>query len=397
MIRTRLLYVVTVFVLAPVCVIAQLTASQQRQFAEHMQKAQTYLRNKQPRLAIPELEAAAAIDPSSVDARGNLGVLLFFEGKASEAIPHLRFALEQQPGMTRLQGLLGMAEAQTLDIANARRDLDAAFNRTDDIRIKVEVGLALVSLDSATGELDKAAAVVTELRKIAPENPAVLYAAFRTYTDLAGETMLALSLAAPDSAQMHQLIAHEDTRLGNTAAAIMQYRKAIAIDPRLPGVHFELAEVLNHSSDMAAKEEAEREYRAALKQNPADEKALVRLGEIASRKGNEDEAFADFTRAAELDPSDTDAKLGLAKALIDKKEINMAETLLEEIIRMEPSNALAHYRLGTLYHKQGRDDDAKREIDEYKRLKEMKAKLQAIYDELRIQPKGSQLDEDSER
>ncbi|MGA8041743.1 MAG: hypothetical protein WCA37_02975, partial [Terracidiphilus sp.] len=88
MTRTQILYVVTVFVLAPVCVFAQLTASQHQQFAEHMRKAQTYLRDKQPRLAIPELEAAAAIDPASVDARGNLGVLLFFEGKASEAIPH---------------------------------------------------------------------------------------------------------------------------------------------------------------------------------------------------------------------------------------------------------------------------------------------------------------------
>lgn len=397
MIRTQLLATAALIAFTHASALAQLTASQQLQFAEHMQKAQSYIRNKQPRLAIPELEAATAIDPDNVDARGNLGVLLFFNGKAAEAIPHLRFAFQQQPGSTRLQGLLGIAEAQTLDIPDARRDLNAAFAATDDVRIKVQVGLAFVGLESATGELDKAAAVASELRKVAPENPTVLYVAFRTYSDLAGESMLALSLAAPDSAQMHQLIAHEDTRLGNTKSAIEQYHKAIAVDPRLPGVHFELAEVLNNSSDTTAKDEAEREYRTAVDQNPADEKALSRLGEIAARKGNPDEAFADYTRATTLDPSDTDARLGLAKVLIEKNDLGTAQRLLEEILRIEPSNALAHYRLATLYHKQGRTDDAKREADEFKRLKEMKAKLRTIYDELRIQPKGSQLDEDVER
>lgn len=396
MIRTKLLTTAALVAFAHAIALAQLTASQQQQFADHMQKAQSYIHDKQPRLAIPELEAASAIDPANVDARGNLGVLLFFDGKAAEAIPHLRFAFQQQPGNTRLEGLLGIAEAQTLDIANARRDLNAAFTTTNDVRIKVQVGLALVGLESATGELDKAAAVAGELRKVAPENPTVLYAAFRTYSDLAGESMLALSLAAPDSAQMHQLIAHEDRRLANTPAAIEQYRKAIAIDPRLPGVHFELAEVLNNSSDQATKNEAEREYRTAVEQNPADEKALSRLGEIAARKGNLDEAFADFTRATTLNPSDTDARLGLAKVLIEKNDLGTAEKLLEEILRIEPSNALAHYRLGTLYHKQGRTDDAKREIDEYKQLKEMKTKLRTIYEELRIQPKSLPTDEDTE-
>jgi Flp pilus assembly protein TadD len=61
--------------------------------------------------------------------------------------------------------------------------------------------------------------------------------------------MLALSLAAPDSAQMHQLMAHEAARQGNTHAAVEEYRKAIAINPHLPGVHFELAELLNSSQE----------------------------------------------------------------------------------------------------------------------------------------------------
>ena len=94
------------------------------------------------------------------------------------------------------------------------------------------------------------------------------------YSDLAGESMLALSLAAPDSAQMHQLLAHGAILgRGNTIPAIAQYRKAIAINPHLPGVHFELAEVLRNSTDETLKKEAEEEYHAALLANPQDEKS----------------------------------------------------------------------------------------------------------------------------
>ncbi len=37
----------------------------------------------------------------------------------------------------------------------------------------------------------------------------ILYAAYRIYTDLAGEAILGLSVAAPESGQMHQAMAHE--------------------------------------------------------------------------------------------------------------------------------------------------------------------------------------------
>src|SRR6185437_5081714 len=64
-------------------------ADQQRDFAAHVERAQSYLRQKQPALAIPELEAAAALEPDSVDVQANLGVLLFFQGKFGQAVPHL--------------------------------------------------------------------------------------------------------------------------------------------------------------------------------------------------------------------------------------------------------------------------------------------------------------------
>lgn len=368
----------------------------QREFATYIEKANGYLREKQPALAIPEFEAAVAIDPENVDVQANLGVLLFFQGKAADSIPHFRAALaahklagpkeERQPGLAKIQGLLGMAESRTLDFADARTDMEAAFPSLNDPRFQLQLGLELVGLDTESGDLDQAAAVIAQLRKADPSNAEVLYGAYRTYSDLAGESMLALSLAAPDSAQMHQLLAHEDIRQGNTNGAIGQYRKAIAINPHLPGVHFELAELLHTSTDETVKKEAEKEYHAALMENPQNEKSILRLAEIDWRKGNIEQSYGEYTKAVELQPDDADAKLGLAKTLTDMNQADKALPLLEDAVRLEPTNATAHFRLATLYRKIGRVDDAKRELELYQKFKDMKEKLRALYKELQVQP-----------
>jgi tetratricopeptide (TPR) repeat protein len=386
-----------VLLLGTTLCVSQATGDPQQEFAAHMQKAHSYLDQKQPALAIPEFQAAVAIDSTNVDAQANLGVLLFFQGKAEDSIPHFRAALARQPGLAKIQGLLGMAEVRTLDFANARKDMEASFPAIQEPRFQVQLGLELVGLDTQSGDLDKAAAVIAQLRKSVPDNPEVLYAAYRTYSDLAGESMLALSLAAPDSAQMHQVLAHEDARQGNTTGAIAQYRKAIAIDPHLPGVHFELAELLHTSTDDAAKKEAEQEYHAALMENANDEKSILRLAEIDAQKGNTDQAYNGYTKAVELQPADADAKLGLAKALIEMNQTDKALALLEETVQLEPTNATAHYRLGTLYRKLGRADDSKREMELYQKFKDMKEKLRAVYKELLVQPTEIRANERDEK
>jgi Tfp pilus assembly protein PilF len=386
-----------VLLLGATLCLSQTTPEKQKEFAAHIQKARGYLDEKQPALAIPEFQAAVALDPENVDAQANLGVLLFFQGKAPDSIPHLRAALKDQPGLVKIQGLLGMAESRTLDFDDARRDMAAAFPSLQDRPFQRQLGLELVGLYTEGADLENAAAVIAQLRKANPDSAEVLYAAYRTYSDLAGESMLALSLAAPDSAQMHQLLAHEDTRQGNTNGAITQYRRAIAIDPHLPGIHFELAELLHTSTDETVKKEAEQEYHAALLENPQNEKSILRLAEIDAQRGDIEQSYKEYSKAVELQPADADAKLGLAKSLTERNQAEKALPLLEDAVQLEPTNAIAHYRLATLYRKMGRVDDAKRQVELYQKFKEMKERLRALYKELQVQPKEIRADEPDEQ
>ena len=372
--------------LASALCLAQSANDKQASFASHIKKAQQYLSEKRPDLAIPELQAAAAINPADVETQGNLGVLLYFQGKAAEAIPHLRSAVAAQPGMFKIQGLLGLAEVRTQDFTQGRKDLEAAFPLVPDPQFKIQLGLELVGLYSQSGDLEAASTVVNQLRKGAPDNPEVLYAAYRTFSDMSGEAMLALSLAAPDSAQMHQLLSHEENKQGNTNGAVENLKKAIAIDPHLPGVHFELAELLRGSQNGALKHEAESEYRKALVENPQDEKSTLRLAEMNEERGDSQQAYTEYMKAVALQPNDSDAKLGLAKTLIAMNQLDKAQALLEETVQLEPTNATAHYRLGTLYRQLGRGEDAKRELELYKKYKDMKEKLRGLYKDLQKQP-----------
>ncbi len=375
---------------------AQTGTEPQSEFARHVQQAQKYLEQKRPDLAIPELQAAATIDPANIETQSNLGVLLFFQGRPAEAIPHLRIAVEKQPTLTKIRGILGIAELQTQEFVEGRKDLETSFPQIDDQRFKVQVGLELVGVYTDSGDLEQAAGILAQLKKTAPDNPEVLYASYRTFSDLSSEAMIALSLAAPDSAQMHQLLAHEEIKEGNTNAAIAQFRKAIAIDPHLPGAHFELAELLHTSQDPAVKKEAEQEYRVAVEQNPRDEKSIFALAEIAGTSGDTQQAFDDYSKAVALQPGDAIAQLGLAKALIEMNQQDKALPLLELSAQLEPTNATVHYRLATLYRKMGRPDDAKREVELYQKFKDMKEKLRAVYKELLIQPDEIRADENPE-
>jgi tetratricopeptide (TPR) repeat protein len=387
-----LLGIVFFFLGALQCV-SQSTASRPQEIASHAHQAQEFLKEGRPDLAIPEFRAIVALDPNNVDARGNLGVLLFFQGDYPAAIPQLRAALKLRPTLWRMQALLGMAERRTGSSKSALADLEKAFPKLQEDKIQIEAGMELIEIHVGAGDLDKAAATVSALRSRYPTNVEVLYTSYRIYSDLAGEAMLSLSLVAPASARMHQVMAHELEKHGDEQAAIRNYREALKLDPQLPGLHFELAEMLNASSVASEQREAETEYKAALAVNQFDERAEFRLGNISSRRGEVQEAYAHYSRAVQLQPNDAEANIGLAKVLMLMNQPDKAEPLLQRALQLDPTSAAAHFRLSTLYRQAGRDADAKRELQEYQKYKEMKEKLQDIYHDMRVKPAKQEGDE----
>jgi tetratricopeptide (TPR) repeat protein len=385
------------FFLGSLQCVSQPAASRQPQIQLHSHQAQAFLKENRPDLAIPEFRAIVALDPNNVDARGNLGVLLFFQGAYADAIPQLRGALKLRPTLWKIQALLGMAEKRTGNSKSALADLEKAFPKLQEEKIQIDAGMELVEIYSGAGDLDKAAATISTLRSLYPTNVEVLYTSYRIYSDLAGESIVSLSLVAPKSARMHQLMAHELERQGNTTEAIANYRAALKLDPNLPGLHFELAEMLKSSSTIGGLEVAEKEYKAALVADPFDEKSECRLGDIAAQRGDSKESYDHYSRAVQLQPNDAEASIGLAKALLLMNQPDKAQPLLERALQMDPTSAVAHYRLSTIYRQAGRTADAEHELEEFQKYKEMKEKLLELYREMRLTPAKQESDETDAR
>jgi cytochrome c-type biogenesis protein CcmH/NrfG len=184
---------------------------------------------------------------------------------------------------------------------------------------------------------------------------------------------------------MQQAIGHELERIRDIPGAVAAFRKAIAVDPDLPGIHFELAEALHGSAGQADRAQAEKEYVIALEKNPHEVGAAVRLGDLQADRGDLASAATFYERALNQQPNNADAALGLARVFSEKSENDKALPLLQQVLAADPTNMLAHFRLSALYRKMHRPDDAKRELAEYEKYKAIKEGLRQVYGTMRIQ------------
>jgi Tfp pilus assembly protein PilF len=350
---------------------------------EHARRAHQFLAEKKPELAIPEFRAVLTADPADLDAQANLGVLLFFRGDYAGAAPLLKEAVTQKPELSKIRALLGLSEKSLGQAAEARQDFEAAVPQLTEPAIRIQAGLALVEIDVAAQDLEHAAATVALLRQVAPTDPRVLYTAYRIATDEASEAMLSLSIAAPDSAQMHQAMAHELERARDLPATIANLRKAAELDPALPGINYELAEALRSSDDLKLRAEAEAQYKLALERNPQDARSAAQLGDLAAGRSDLPAAAARYRQALAIDPKLPEAELGLAYVDTQNGDFAAAAPMLEQVIAADPTNALAHFRLSVVYRKLNRPDDAKRELAAYQRYKEIRERMRTIYKQMR--------------
>jgi tetratricopeptide (TPR) repeat protein len=121
--------------------------------------------------------------------------------------------------------------------------------------------------------------------------------------------------------------------------------------------------------------QAEAEYKEAIRVNQYDAISWRQLGGIMTAKGDFNTAEEDYKRALTLQPRDSDAQTGLAIVLISLNRTDEAVSLLENALKDDPTNIVAHYRLSMLYRRAGRTAESQRETDAFHHYQELKDKL----------------------
>jgi tetratricopeptide (TPR) repeat protein len=197
-----------------------------------------------------------------------------------------------------------------------------------------------------------------------PHDPEVLYLSVHTYSDLSSRAAAALATTAPKSAQGHELHAESLETNGKWDEAAKEYRLVLQQNPRLPGIHFRLGRLLLSKTNPspAEAEEAKKEMQQELDIDPSNAGAEYVLGAIAKQNQQWDEAIQHFSRAAKLDAGFGDAFVGWGGSLVSMKKFSDAIPPLETAVKLQSGNPAAHYMLAIAYARSGRKEDGDREF-----------------------------------
>jgi len=280
-----------------------------------------------------------------------------------------------------------MSEARSGNFEKALPLLEKTFTREGENKFRQEVGMLLIELYTASLTPDKAIRTQQALRQAYPSNPEVLYSAYRIYSDLAGKALSDLVHAAPNSARLHQVAGELLDSEGNFPRAIDQYHEALEKDPELTGIHRALGvAMLNASQDDASMLRAQKEFKLELAIDPDDAHSEYELGEIYWRKHQPEEALKHYSRAVQLRRNFTDALLALGKVWVFQGQADQALQVLQEAVKIDPNNEVAHYRLAQAYRKLGQAAESELELAQFRRLREASASLGMIYQQVQRKP-----------
>ena len=367
---------------------AQTAASHAVQIHDHLQKAEAYLREKDPNSAVKEFNAALALDPKNAEAHANLGVIGFVQHDYQNAALNFRKALASDPSLAKTQALLGICERRLGD-PSARALLEKSFPKLKDKELRLQVGLELAALYDQQGDSGAMASVMRSLVDLDPDSVDVLFMAQRVYSELADDTLNKLAIVGPGSARMQQVIAERLVNGGDLKGAIQHYRKALQIDPRSPGVHYELGEAILESSpaDARAPAEAQKELETAVTVDGDSAKIECEFGSIALSQSRMDQALVHYQRAFQLNPAEVQAQMGLAKLLMMQEKPQEAVKYLRIAVQADPLNGAAHYQLGTAYRRLQMMDMAQKELHLSQEIKKAKDQVEDLYHQMNLPTK----------
>jgi choline-sulfatase len=161
-----------------------------------------------------------------------------------------------------------------------------------------------------------------------------------------------------DRTHILKLIYEAENPASNTSEArrLQWERQALAEDPTNPSIYYLLAG--RYDKEHRYKE-AMNLYRTALSKGIESGLLHSRIADLLLREGKKDEAIAEYEKAMQLNPVDTESLANLATAYMDQGNLDDAEGAFKRILAIRADSATAQNGLG-LIAVQRRDPQAAR-------------------------------------
>lgn len=294
--------------------------------------------------ALPLFEEALNLLPSDVDLRVDYADACRHAGDLEKAKALAEAAIEAEPRNAKAHISLGQTLQQWNRARDATEDQKQAaleqFVEAVGIEPSFEHGFALANAYLRAKDEPKASGVFSDI-----------LSSFGTFPEIRIRIGSAYAQA------------------GYPEQAIAQFKKVIAKDPSFPGAHYSLGAAYLVSASDALYPEAAAEFRKELEINPNDFLSRYQLGYIELSQHKLEEAEADLTRAAVLDPKNPDTFVSLGQLYVETNRPSEAESALRKAIALTTDVSRnhyqvqrAHYLLARLLLESGRQDEGKAEI-----------------------------------
>ena len=304
--------------------------------------------------------------PSNPEPYAHLGLLEARQEHYKEAVPLYRKALAMNSSMPGLRLNLGLALFKDGELKQAILEFKPLLKSqplgSDQAqRLTILIGMAHYGL----GEYAQAAPYLKQAAARDPQNlPLQLALAHsclwaKQYQCVLDTYHEILTLNA-ESAEADMLAGEALDEMKDTTGAIQQFRAAVKANPKEPDAHYGLGYLLWIQKQYP---EAESEFQAELDNNPNHVQALTYLGDTQMHLKHPELAQPLLENALRLDAGQELAHLDLGIVFADAGRQEDALRELLAAAKLNPEDVNVHWRLGRLYRAMGRTDNAKAEFD----------------------------------
>jgi tetratricopeptide (TPR) repeat protein len=278
--------------------------------------------------AIAELQAFEARDPSTKGLPLELGAAYYKKSNYPKAIEYLKKANAADPANQEAAQLLGLSYYLNGHPAEAIPLLE-----------KVQAWYPRANVD---------AAYILGICYIQTKNYDQARKSFGKMFDVPGDSAAAYLFTA------RMLLRQEYDPVAEEYA-----QKAVALDPKLPLVHFLLGELYLYKSRVP---EAISEFQKELAIDPANAATYYKLADAYSRVQKFEDAERVLQRSIWLDATSTGPYILMGKILEKKGEFDLAVRALQRAAAMDPNNPTTHHLLGQAYRDMGKKEEAESEL-----------------------------------
>jgi tetratricopeptide (TPR) repeat protein len=232
-----------------------------------------------------------------------------------------------------------------------------------DSDLKRRMGAAGVRCAMMLDHRGAATTILAWLEEQFPHDPEILFMATHVYSDLSARSSKELMDTAPDSFLVVDINAENFERQGDWKKAVAEYRVLLAREPKMPGIHARIGQIiLTLPATATSNDEARKEFEQELKLHPQNASAEYFLGELARKSGQLPQAIEHYRNATRLNPGLPEPHFGLGRCLLDSDRAADAVGPLETAAKLAPDNPTIHFTLAHAYQELGRKDDAAREF-----------------------------------